>query len=1010
MSLPFADFQFQFPFRKYQNMILQLVEAKDGAQRKFHIVAPPGSGKTIVGIELIRRFAKPAVVFAPTSTIQAQWREKVGLFLPPTTDLDAIATLDPDNLRPINIFTYQLLSTPGENLGFVRELAEAAWLESLVRESKTTDSAPARARIDSLRQNNPPAYEAELRKRYARVKRNALRDPQFDGMQFLHANARALIDRLVGYGVEVLVLDECHHLLDYWALIIKELIRRIPNVRVIGLTATLPGLDSDDEYENYVGLLGDVDFEVPTPAVVKEGNLAPYRDLVYFCRPTQREVEYLRDIQTEFEAALREVTGSPRFVEWVKSLALSRSPELWMRFLDESPYLAIAAYKFLRLNNIAVPDDFLTLDEMDAGIALDDWAALLEPFGLNVLKLSDDPADHAQFNRLQDALLPFGLSLTERGLRQQRAPGDLVLALSEAKDAAVVKILHTEYAALGAQMRAIVITDFEKLSARTRRLSEVLDPDAGSAVRIFRALVADPTINNLDPILVTGQTVLVDADHGEPLLASIRRWLEQEGLSADVSYQPTDDSKVLALIGSGKDWSSRTYVRLITDVFEQGGTRCLVGTRGIFGEGWDALGLNTLIDLTAVTTSTGVNQLRGRSIRLDPKWTRKTAHNWDVVCVAKEFERGDADLRRFARKHSHYWGLVHLGRTDELIADAERAMMGQLLAPSQRGEIRKGVAHVDSTLAFELATREWKHINYDRYTRRMLAHASTDGRSATFDLWGIGEPYSNFSYSATQLDASDIKFVTAFTLTQSLKQVLREFGGTLLASLAWVLYVCIQLAGLMTGAPPVLMITVVCGVPLLIAPFVVLFFNFRSAAKLFKAAVIDMPADAILLDVGKALLAGLRDAALVSANLSNDFVRVHETDTGMYEVFVDYASPEDSDTFTRAYRQLFTPIREPRYLIKRDASTLPDTLLRPLWLAVRGLARQVGDEDVQYHAVPDALGANKTRAESFAAHWQRYVGGGELVYVKSEAGRKVLLQARSKPKRNVKQMAFEIWR
>ena len=1042
----FSSLRFRHPFRKYQTMILDLVASKP-ADRKFHIVAPPGAGKTIVGLELIGRFDQPAVVFAPTSTIQSQWIDKVGLFVTAPDRADDFAGDDPRALKPINVFTYQLLSTPGENQDFLRELAEAAWVSALVAEGKADDEAAARARIATLQLNNPDAHAAELRKRAARAKREAIRDPQFDGARFLHPNARALIERLAGFGVQTVVLDECHHLLDYWAIVIKELIKRLGNPRVIGLTATLPALDDEDEYKNYSDLLGEVDFEVPTPAVVKEGNLAPYRDLVYFCQPTGRELEYLRNVQAAFERALQAIIASPRFGQWVESLLLHPSPESWVKFLDEHPALAIAGVKFLRLRSDLtprppslkgkgetmaitppslpasgreggrgdergpiIPDNYLLLDEMDAPMALDDWAALLEPFGLNVLKVSGDSKDHALLDDLEQSLMPFGLSLTERGLRQQRAPGDLVLALSESKDAAVVKILQTEHEALGERLRAIVITDFEKLSASARRLKGVIDPDAGSAVRAFRALVADARLNALDPILVTGTTVLVDADHGEALLRYLRDWLKAAGFAATISYQPTDDPKVLELVGRGQGWSSRVYVQMLTKIFEQGRTQCLVGTRGIFGEGWDALTLNTLIDLTAVTTSTGVNQLRGRSIRLDPGWPRKAAHNWDVVCVTKEFERGDADLKRFTRKHAHYWGLVHLGRWEQMASDANQVIAGLNLAVETRGEIRKGVAHVDNALAFDLASRDFRKINFEKYNRRMLLFAATGARDATYQLWGVGEPYSNFSYSATQLETTELKFVTAHTVTETLKGILRQFIASFVASLMWIVAVGLQAlrVGLTGGVLGVLLSCVT--VVLFVAPVVVIAVNARSAYRLFKKALLDLPPDAVLLDVGRALLAALRDAGLVSRNLSDNFVRVHETGENTYEVFIDYASPEDSDTFARAYRQIFAPLREQRYLIKRDVSSLPQTFFQPLWLFLRSLVRRAGADDAVYHPVPDVLGAKKNLAERFAEHWRRTVGGGELIFVKTEAGRKILLQARAKQKRKVKQMAFEIWR
>jgi superfamily II DNA or RNA helicase len=62
---------FRHPVRKYQRQILDQMGTPE-ADLKHHIVAPAGSGKTIVDLELIRRFDESAVVFAPTATIQQQ--------------------------------------------------------------------------------------------------------------------------------------------------------------------------------------------------------------------------------------------------------------------------------------------------------------------------------------------------------------------------------------------------------------------------------------------------------------------------------------------------------------------------------------------------------------------------------------------------------------------------------------------------------------------------------------------------------------------------------------------------------------------------------------------------------------------------------------------------------------------------------------------------------------------------------------------------------------------------
>jgi superfamily II DNA or RNA helicase len=247
-----SSLQFRHPFRKYQRQILDQVETSNANDRKHHIVAPPGSGKTIVGLELIRRFDEPAVVFAPTATIQQQWCEEVGLFTEgPTSDL---VSREPGRFAPINIYTYQLISAPGESRELLRETARKMWLEELLKREGISER-DARGRLETMRRNNPDAYGRELGRRAGRAKRDLLRRDDADVACFLHLNASALIDGLVDRGVKTVVLDECHHLLDYWAVVLRYLIGRIRDPQVVGLTATLPSPEDGNEYENYTSLI-----------------------------------------------------------------------------------------------------------------------------------------------------------------------------------------------------------------------------------------------------------------------------------------------------------------------------------------------------------------------------------------------------------------------------------------------------------------------------------------------------------------------------------------------------------------------------------------------------------------------------------------------------------------------------------------------------------------------------------------------------------------------------------
>lgn len=1003
MTSLFSDFSFRYPFRKYQRMILEQME-QAMQDRKFHIVAPPGSGKTIIGLELIRRYDAPAVVFVPTTTIQYQWYQKVGMFLPPGADVANFATMEPERQAPIHIFTYQLISTPAEAQVHMREAALLTWKEELLNQGQVRTPEEAEERLEILSQNNPAAYRKDLQRYLRRVKSRLLLEPEVDIAPFLHKNARRLIENLLAYGVRTVVLDECHHLLDYWAIVLRYFIGRIREPHVIGLTATLPSPENEDEFENYNSLLGDVDFEIPVPAVVKEGDLSPYRDLVYIVRPTAREYAYLRHIQDEFEQAIAHLRHHSRFQAWLESLvqipASDPAPfETWQSRWNEMPTLMLAAMRLFLQEKKPPNWPYPIPAEAYEPLTLEDWVHLLERFGLDVLKLSKSQEDHRLFQELRHAIQPFGFTLTERGIQQSRSPGDLVLTFSEAKDEAVVRILSAESEALKERLRAIVVTDFERLSSGVQRLRGVLNQDAGSALRIFQTLLRHPATRSLTPLLVTGSRFYCPMEAAETLV----RIFESPELKGNLEYTCKIKfltGEIAEIDGEGQDWTTRTYVRLATNVFEQGISRCLVGTRGIFGEGWDALSLNTLIDLTSVTTSTSVQQLRGRTIRLDPTWPRKVAHHWDVICIAPEFEKGKIDLERLIVRHQHWWGLaIYWDWLGEQAITTDRKA-----PPYLHGKVVRGILHLSPDLFLSLLKGHKDFLvslDIAAHNRSMLRQIPL--RDWVYDLWEVGAPYSNFSYRTTSLDVRDLKVRTVFTLQATLERFVRStflgIASAFLLSLDLLMITRWVSANLLWFA---YLATIALGGLFL--------YSVWGMSKMLRKLLTEQVPDAILLDIGRALLHTLRDLRLISPKLQPDYVRVVRQPDGTYQVFLDYASPEDANTFITAFAEIFEPIYDQRYLIMRTEDRLPNLPLRWVWLQLRQFVRSQGMYPPAYHPVPRILASQRERVEKFAFYWEKYVGGGEVIFTRSEQGRAILLSARAQRRPKVGQMAFEVWK
>jgi hypothetical protein len=113
---------FRGRWRRYQELALEAFEHdRLAGRRSTHLLAPPGSGKTVLGMEIVRRLGARSLVLCPNSAVQAQWLRTAELF----GARDGVAAADPN--APIACLTYQSLcqiQDPGVALG---NAAERRW-------------------------------------------------------------------------------------------------------------------------------------------------------------------------------------------------------------------------------------------------------------------------------------------------------------------------------------------------------------------------------------------------------------------------------------------------------------------------------------------------------------------------------------------------------------------------------------------------------------------------------------------------------------------------------------------------------------------------------------------------------------------------------------------------------------------------------------------------------------------------------------------------------------------
>lgn len=936
---PLRGWRFAGALRTYQAEALAQLPA--GGPGPLHVVAPPGAGKTLLGLLLAAREGHRALVLAPTTTIREQWvRTAQGL----ATDAAAVSD-DPARIGDVTALTYQLLSVAGDGAPF-EDLARAVWTEELVESGRTeTDAATWLA---ELAVDNPSSYRSGIRRRVRRLRTRFARRRPEELARVLHPNAVALIDRLVDAGVRTVVLDECHHLLDHWALVVAYLAARIRErgtpPLLIGLTATLPSPDDETEFENYSQLLGPVDYEVPTPAVVKEGHLAPYRDHVLFTEPTPPEAAFIRRHEQLLHELLTRLLSTDDGVRYLEEQLQPDDPDadplarLDQAFAADFPLTRACAVVLRELEPrhplvAAVPP--VLLDRCTT----DDLLTVLTRFAQ--ARLLSDPAAKNQWEYVRRSLADFGYLLTDRGLRRGRDPLETTLAYSAAKDHAAVEILHRELASEdGDQVRAVVVTDFVE---HGNHRGEQGDAAAG-AVRTFDLLAVDPVTSAMRPVLLTARRLRVRAEDAESIAAAL-----SELLGADIEVEDGfGAARDLRTTGAGA-------VAAVSELIRRGEVRLLVGTRGLLGEGWDCPAVNTLIDLTAVATSSATQQLRGRTLRLDPAWPGKVAHNWSVACLVPAHVAIDdlTEANRLRRKHSHLWGLSAEG--DGRIVDG----LGHLL-PEPAALALAGVLDKDPSASIE------------RLDEVLAAHWPT--RERTRREWRIGE-----AYSAREREVVAVRRIRRAPL---LRTAPTAGAGSLGAfaiggSGTGVLLMAAGAQGLHLS-PATGIATVAIGGALAAA---------ASALPPLLRALRDRarPAE-VYRDAAVAIALTLHEAGRIGAVREAD-IRARPEGDGRVRIELGGAE-QDRRAVADALEELFGPVRTPRFLLRADRAAAPRSAL------FERLADRLSPGRTLL-PVPRLIARRRADAERFQQHWQRLVGTCTLHELRGAEGLALLRVARS---------------
>lgn len=318
----FANVYFHGTFRKYQERVLSN-SGKYLLDKKINIVAAPGSGKTILGLELIRRLNNKAIILTPTTTIKYQWGERFKkAFLDEETPVENYISYDLNKPKLVNVITYQAL--------------------------------------------------------YSTMKKVMVREKEDDFSKL------DIITILQNEGIKTICLDEAHHLKNQWQKALNEFLAKLSkDVTILSLTATPPYDANASEWKRYIETCGEIDEEIFVPELVKEKTLCPHQDYIYFNKPSKEETQAFKAYREEVKKAIDETNKLLFFNELAGRIrAIYREDEsyvygkAYLFFLveaylksygfpyDKKIYRKLKGFPYrLNHNSIAKVYDFLLKDE-----------------------------------------------------------------------------------------------------------------------------------------------------------------------------------------------------------------------------------------------------------------------------------------------------------------------------------------------------------------------------------------------------------------------------------------------------------------------------------------------------------------------------------------------------------------------------------------------------------------------------------------------------------------------
>lgn len=599
---------FKGTWRRYQERVLNSSDAYL-SDKKIHIVAAPGAGKTTLGIELIRRTQKPCLILSPRIVIREQWLERIkDGFLNERLSPEDILSNDMKNPKFITSITYQTLFC-----GMTR-------YAGMTEEEETENQ---------------------------------------EAMDFSHFE---LLRTVKEAGIKVICLDECHHLKNEWWKALEDFMKEMGEVTVISLTATPPYDATPVQWERYCNMCGPVDEEITVPELVKENSLCPHQDFVYFNYPTGEEQEKVDFFRQKAAQMMQKLMGDARLKEAVASHKGLEDVQGYLEKLLENPAYLSSLLIYCQEQNIPYARRWLKiLNVKELPPMSEKWMEiLLQGF------LYDDVSEFVCQEEYREELIR---QLKAHGLIERKKVAFFVnqklektLMNSAGKLKSISEICKLEYSSVGNQLRLLILTDYIKKEYARKLGKPNFLPDSLGVLPIFEMLRRENPDWKLG--VLCGSLIYIP----DTALAALKRISCSFGIEKLPSKALLNENgECLGYSEILLTENTHLCTQMITMLFEKGEIEILIGTKSLLGEGWDSPCINALIMASSVGSYVLGNQMRGRAIRASKDNPDKTSNIWHLVCMTdtKESCEVTEDFRTLQRRMMGFLGVSYDGTVIE---------------------------------------------------------------------------------------------------------------------------------------------------------------------------------------------------------------------------------------------------------------------------------------------------------------------------------------------------------